>query len=51
MDEIIANYPNPEYATAAAKAYIGKIGENISDETIKAAVKRLATIKLKIIYT
>jgi hypothetical protein len=51
VDEIIANYPNPEYAAAAAKAYIGKIGENISDETIKAAVKRLATIKLKIIYT
>jgi len=48
VDEIIAEFPEPEYAAVAAKAYIDKIGENIPDQTIKAAVKKLATIKFKL---
>jgi hypothetical protein len=44
---IIAKYPGPEAANAAATAYIAAIGSNIPDDTIRTAVKRLATVKFR----
>jgi hypothetical protein len=46
-DDILARFPGPEKPIAAATAYIAKVGENIPDETIKSAVKKLAASKFR----
>jgi len=48
VDDILGKCPDPKEAQAEAAAYIAKIGENIQDDTIKAAVKRLATVKFRL---
>ena len=48
VEKIIDKYPEPEGSNAAARAYIAAIGFNIPDDTIRAAVKRLATIKFRL---
>jgi hypothetical protein len=48
VENIIAKYPEPEGSNAAATAYIAAIGSNIPDETIKAAVRRLAIVKFRL---
>jgi hypothetical protein len=47
-DDILARFPGPEKPTAAATAYIAKLVEDVPDETIKSAVKRLATTKFRL---
>jgi hypothetical protein len=42
--DISARFPEPE---SAARAFIARIGSDIPDATIRAAVKRLATIKFR----
>jgi hypothetical protein len=42
VENIIAKFPG-----ATGAAYVENIGENIPDETIKAAVKRLAASKFR----
>jgi hypothetical protein len=48
VDDILEKFPGQEQPRAAAAAFIAKIGEDIPDETIRGAVKRLATIKFRL---
>jgi hypothetical protein len=44
-DDIQAKFPS---SRVAETAFIAKIGWNIPDETIRGAVKRLATVKFRL---
>jgi hypothetical protein len=46
-DDIATNFPDPDLSAAAANAFIAVVGSNIPDETIRAAVKRLAADKFR----
>ena len=44
----VEKFPDPDDQTRAARAYVAKIGSEIPDSTIKAAVKRLAASKFRL---
>ena len=48
VKDIAGQFPKPNSSTAAATAFIARIGNEIPDSTIKAAVKRLATVRFRI---
>jgi hypothetical protein len=48
IDDIMAKFSDPDLRTRAAKAYVVKIGSEIPDSTIEAAVKRLAASKFRL---
>jgi hypothetical protein len=48
VSAIVEKFPDPDDQTHAAKAYVAKIGSEIPDSTIKAAVKRLAASKFRL---
>jgi hypothetical protein len=48
VSAIVEKFPDPDDQTRAAKAYAAKIGSEIPDSTIKAAVKRLAASKFRL---
>jgi hypothetical protein len=47
IDDIMAKFSDADLQTSAATAYVAKIGSEISDATIRAAVKRLASSKFR----
>lgn len=47
IDGIMAKFSDPNLQTSAATAYVAKIGSEISDATIRAAVKKLASSKFR----
>jgi hypothetical protein len=47
IDDIMANFSDPDLQTSAATAYVAKIGSEIPDATIRSAVKRLASSKFR----
>jgi hypothetical protein len=48
VSAIVEKFPDPDDQTLAAKAYVAKIGSEIPDSTIEAAVKRLAASKFRL---
>jgi hypothetical protein len=48
VEDILAKFPDPDASTVAATAYIGAIGENMPDVTIRAAIKKLAANKFRL---
>jgi hypothetical protein len=47
IDDIMAKFSDPDLQTSAATAYVAKIGSEIPDATIRAAVKKLASGKFR----
>jgi hypothetical protein len=47
IDDITAKFPDPDLQIGAATAYVARIGSEIPDTTIRAAVKRLASSKFR----
>lgn len=47
IDDIMANFSDADLQTRAATAYVAKIGSEIPDATIRAAVKKLASSKFR----
>jgi hypothetical protein len=47
VDDIIQEFSDPDRQTSAATAYIARIGSEIPDATIRAAVKKLASSKFR----
>jgi hypothetical protein len=47
IDDIMAKFFDPDLQTSAATAYVAKIGSEIPDATIRAAVKMLASSKFR----
>jgi hypothetical protein len=47
IDDITAKFSDPDLQTSAATAYVSKIGSEIPDATIRAAVKKLAASKFR----
>jgi hypothetical protein len=46
-DDIAANFPDPDLSAAAASSFVAVVGSDIPDETLRAAVKRLAAVKFR----
>ena len=44
VEDILAKFSDPDARKVAATAFIAKIGTNMPDDTILAAIKRLATV-------
>ena len=47
VDDIIQEFSDPDVRISAATAYVARIGSEIPDTTIRAAVKRLASSKFR----
>jgi hypothetical protein len=47
-DDIAAKFPDPDLSAAAAASFVAVVGSDIPDETLRAAVKRLAADKLQL---
>jgi|HubBroStandDraft_6_1064221.scaffolds.fasta_scaffold4234302_1 hypothetical protein len=48
VGDILSKFPDPDARKAAATAFIDNIGANMPDETIQAAIKKLATTKFRL---
>lgn len=48
VSDIVEKFRDPDDQTVAAKAYVARIGSEIPDSTIEAAVKRLAASKFRL---
>jgi hypothetical protein len=48
VSDIVEKFPDPDDQAHAAKAFVAKIGSEIPDSTIEAAVKRLAASKFRL---
>jgi hypothetical protein len=47
VEDMLAEFPDADDFRRLAKAYINKLGENLPDETIRAALKKLAANKFR----
>lgn len=47
VDDMIEKFSDPDAQASGAKAYVARIGSEIPDATIRAAVKRLASSKFR----
>jgi hypothetical protein len=48
IDDIAANFPDPELSAAAASSFVAVVGSDIPEETIRGAVKKMAAHKARL---